>query len=411
MRKTAKAKKLLGKSGKPDNQLAALRSVARLMSATIAQLGHPVADEVGASSGGFYGPNASAIFRIVNVDGSSCNEEPAIEITNDGFAYAVDPGSLAVDAATGDVSFTTGADTGTGRLVVHACRREATIRIFNSGGPAPPGTPSGFPTNLRQGVYELFVTICRAGQGCDPESDLGSLDYATAEDFASDIDAHVQVSASPGVTCARSWHYTPFDGTSFAAELTLKCSIPGASPVTFKVKIRLTLDQLTGCPTGTRLAQSIAVPIMPGELTGGATATAIAIQPEDFVWDGTKIGEDVRQLSLGPFVVDECPPTPNLCFDSDGIFTVGDPLTEQGTHAIVQPGHTNWFWDIHQSPSSTTSLLHVTGQDHCRARCLQTYFCMEGDVRRNVGTFTLDYTVTRSTSNGTPVSVITVQKH
>jgi hypothetical protein len=406
-RKTANARRKLARPGKLAPQLAALNAAARLVSAAIAQLGHPVADEVGTPSGGFYGPGVPATFRIVNVDGSSCAEEADVTLSNDGFAHAVEPGSLSVDATTGDVSFVTGTETGTGRLVVRACGRDATIRVFNSGASAPTGTPNGFPNNLSQGVYDLYVTICRAGQGCDSESYVGALDYVTAQAFASDIDSYVIVRTSPGVTCTRSWRFTPFDGVTFAANLTLKCSLQGAS-ATFNVKIRLELDEPTGCPTGTRLAQSIALPIAPGELTGGGAQTAIAVQPEDFVWDGVQIEEDLRRLPL-PFVLDECPDTPNFCVDSNATFTVGNALIND-RQVVVQPGRTNRFWDVHEAPSTTVSLLDVLGIDRCRARCLQTYFCNEGGIRRAIGTFTLDYSVTRSVSNGTPVSVISVQK-
>jgi hypothetical protein len=90
---------------------------------------------------------------------------------------------------------------------------------------------------------------------------------------------------------------------------------------------------------------------------------------------------------------------------SGGTFTVGGG---QGTHyGVAAPATNDVYWDWHVR-GSTTSWLNAPGvtQSSCTQAYSQSYFC-DGT---QIGSFYIVYSFSRSTINGTPVTLVSVTK-
>jgi hypothetical protein len=397
-------------------QLSSLARASDLLARAIQPAGYPLVVENGTPPASFRDPDAAIELQTLRADGSPCTEPAAVELVNDGFGSAVDPASLDVNPAGGVVRLRTGPDVGAARVVVHACGRSTALPLFNTGRPTPAGLPSGFPTNLPATLYLLSVSICQPKCGSPVTAEI---DFSTAQDLANDIENRVRIQASPGVTCSKTWRYTPFDGTSFSGLLFLKCSFQGSTVLNAEVHIDITAEAFSdSCPSGIHVAAAHQMSLQnwPGCVTGVGAAIGMKVDPDTTDWAGTQITETVTPAGgtcdFGPLTIGGGIPLAEAWCTGNAAFTVGSTPGDPPDFHLGAAR--NGFVDFHQGLSCDIpfSVLHdprvpSSAAGTCTVVCGQTYSC-EGTP---IGTFTITYTLRAGTLNGTNVTFVSAIKN
>ncbi len=204
-----------------------LKSASKASSAALDKYGAPA---LGLASpmdktAGFHKPGETASFML---HGGACQGPLVVEAVNTSpFDNPIDVSSLTVDEATGLVTVTMGYEQGGGYVSVSGCGETTKVLLYNYGPKVPKSLPSGFPTNLTPGTYQLVVS----GTGLPPTS-YGTIKLknlgAFAKSFMKALNAAVAaVSFVPN--CNIGVSYSPFDGDAFSATVTVTCTVGGQS--------------------------------------------------------------------------------------------------------------------------------------------------------------------------------------
>lgn len=177
------------------------------------------------TTAGFHKPGEKATFML---HGGACQGPLVVEAVNTSpFDNPIDVASLTVDEATGLVTVTMGYEQGGGYVSVSGCGQTTKHLLYNYGPKIPKSLPSGFPTNLTPGTYQILVS----GSGLPPTS-YGTIQLKSLGSFAKAFmkaldDAVAAVSYVPG--CSAGTSYSTFDGNAFSATVTVTCSFGGQS--------------------------------------------------------------------------------------------------------------------------------------------------------------------------------------
>lgn len=178
------------------------------------------------------------------------------------------------------------------------------------------------------------------------------------------------------------------------------------------------------CPTSVTLSSTIPIPFdsndnFPQWKTGMGIVTAMQANPATNPstgknWNGTAIGEEFYWTTP---LQDSCPSnvlTPKSHYD---VFHVGCIDTSQGS--LCTPGYVqsylgttlpvmdNIFYDFHYD-FSTDSVLNAPGvtTNSCSITYTQSYYCH----KNKLGTFSVTENLNKGSFNGTPVTIVTMQK-
>jgi hypothetical protein len=159
------------------------------------------------------------------------------------------------------------------------------------------------------------------------------------------------------------------------------------------------------CPNSIKLGsprtESLAA-VFPQYKTGLGIDVGMQVSPTTPA--GTEITETLSPGTNG------CPTSwGNLCRTSTGSTTSTLPVGEagqafDGTLLVATP---NVFWDEHIAADSV-SLLDFSKIDSCQVVCKQQYTC--GSDTTAIANFTITFSFTKGTINGTPVTNVTVTK-
>jgi hypothetical protein len=179
-----------------------------------------------------------------------------------------------------------------------------------------------------------------------------------------------------------------------------QCTAVGSAPVTVQAcPTSVTLNSITPLSLQNSSTQSF-----PTWESGVGILTAMQVSPatrsDGSNWNGTVITENVVLDNINT-----CPSNIPVNNVSGGTFTVGGG---QGTHyGVAAPATNDVYWDWHVR-GSTTSWLNAPGvtQSSCTQAYSQSYFC-DGT---QIGSFYIVYSFSRSTINGTPVTLVSVTK-
>ncbi len=221
---------------KASVKLAKLRLGATSALKTAAKLGRPVVAEVNAKTAGFHKAGDEVRFQIY----ATCGESPTVTVENMAFSQAIDLDSVLVDETTGVISVRMGNEEGGGRVTVTACGQSATVLVYNYGPKRPNGVPPDFPLNLPTGNY--LVTYSASGVVSIPETTLTTLELTDVGSFYTQLKSAFnaavgQINSIP--QCGSSVRYSPFDGQSFTASISITCSAGGQSvSITVVVRVR-----------------------------------------------------------------------------------------------------------------------------------------------------------------------------
>jgi len=184
-----------------------------------------------------------------------------------------------------------------------------------------------------------------------------------------------------------------------------------------EIRMDLTSQQVaqtinSSCPTSVTLSSTTQLSLtanFPQYKTGIGILTAMQVNPSTQPdgttnWNGTQIQEYVSVNSGS----NTCPSNVPVCSQSGNPLTVGAGGNPgDTTFGAPFPPTANVFWDEHVRTDGT-SLLNASGvtQTSCAMSCSQTYKC-NGII---IGTFTINYSLSRGTIQGTPVTNVSVTK-
>lgn len=151
--------------------------------------------------------------------------------------------------------------------------------------------------------------------------------------------------------------------------------------------------------------------VYPNLLSGIGNVAKVTVGPSGTTWNGQDVTETVTSGGTNT-----CPSGfPTVCSGST-VFTIGEgyqPAVKEGTNTVdVGPllvGTTNVFFDQYSVTSNQSLLDYYNGGSSCQITCSQQYFnacTTQGQLLDH--TFT--YTFTKSTINGTKVTLVTVSE-
>jgi len=112
--------------------------------------------------------------------------------------------------------------------------------FFSPTEPCSDNVPQGFPTNLTPGTYRLDGRVCTSVTGCTSVPPQ-FVQYTDAQSFAAAVTGALS-GLAPVAGCSQSTSFTPFNGSTFSATLSITCSSPdpGIPPVTAQVIMTVT---------------------------------------------------------------------------------------------------------------------------------------------------------------------------
>jgi hypothetical protein len=241
VKKVAKARSTVEDGRKKlRTKLSKLRVAAKSAMKTVQKLGTSMLAEITDETAGFHTPGEQAQFQIT----LPCAETPTVTIENLTPSQAIDPVSVVVDAVTGVITFVMGNEEGAAHVTVTACGASVTVLVYNYGPEPPPGFPRDFPLNLPPGMY--LVTVSASGIVVIPETPIGTLQLDDVMAFYAQLEAALtgafeQMSGLSGLPCSASTRFSPWDGDSFAANISLRCSVAGQS---FGITARVRVEQI-----------------------------------------------------------------------------------------------------------------------------------------------------------------------
>jgi hypothetical protein len=237
-RKVAKARSTVENGRKTLRvKLNKLRVVAKAAMKTVQKLGAPVVAEIDASTAGFHTPGEEVQFQI----SVTCGEPPTVTVENMALPQAVDLDSVVIDETTGVITLVMGTEEGGGRITVTACGASGTVLVYNYGPEPPKGFPRDFPLNLPAGTY--LVTVSASGVVDIPETPLTTLELDDVMSFYDQLKSALTgaLDQMSGLPCSASTRFSPFDGESFTATISLSCPVAGQS---YGVRVRVRVERL-----------------------------------------------------------------------------------------------------------------------------------------------------------------------
>ena len=203
-----------------------------------------------------------------------------------------------------------------------------------------------------------------------------------------------------------------------ASNGTMSCVAPGTANIRAMFQQPVYGGQYQGCPqypataapTGpmtavpcpttvsmSALQQEVLANIFPGTKTGIGAVSTMLVGPGPYNYNGAVINEAISNGTNG------CPWA--LQCAGSSTFPVGEPngvtLFDGTQKGPVQ----NSFYDEHTA-TSTASLLDFYNIDSCTQSCNQQYMC-RGAV---IGRFTINYSFSKGTLQGTPITNTTATK-
>jgi hypothetical protein len=234
-RKVAKARGAV-ESGRKQLRvkLSKLRVAAKSAMKTTQKLGAPVVAEINAATAGFHTPGTVVQFQI----SVPCAEPPVVTVENMALSAAIDLASVVVDDVTSVITLVMGSEEGGGRITVTACGHSGTVLVYNYGPEPPKGFPRDFPLNLPAGTY--LVTFSVSGVVDMPETPLTTLQLDDVFAFYDLLKSTLTgaLDQMSGLPCSAGTRFSPFDGESFTATISLRCSVAGQSyGVTARVRV------------------------------------------------------------------------------------------------------------------------------------------------------------------------------
>ena len=218
-------------------KLSKLRVAAKSAMKTALKLGAPVVAEINAATAGFHGPGDQVQFQI----SVTCAEPPVVTVENMALSQAIDLLSVVIDEATGIITLVMGSEEGGGSISVSACGESGTVLVYNYGPEPPAGFPRDFPLNLPPGTY--LVSVSASGIVDIPETPLTTLQLDDVLSFYQELKSALTgaLDQMSGLPCSASTRFSPWDGESFTATLSLRCSVAGQS---YGVTARVRVEQL-----------------------------------------------------------------------------------------------------------------------------------------------------------------------